>query len=58
MWVYSFSLLEPTYQRLTEKLPPIIKSLNSDPTQSILEKQTNFEGGPLYPEQFFFSGEL
>ena len=30
------------------------KSLNLDPTQSILEKRKNFEGGPLCPEQFFF----
>ena len=52
--MYNFFILEPAYRRLTKKLTAVIKSLNSDPTQSILEKRKNFEGGPLRPEQFFF----
>ena len=52
--MYNFFLLEPAYRRLTKKLFPVIKSLNSDQTQSILEKRKNFEGGLLCPEQFFF----
>ena len=58
LWMnISRSLLELTYRRLTDKLTPVIKSLNSDPTQSILEKRNKFMGGPLCPRQFF-SDEL
>ena len=52
--MHNFSLLEPAYRCLTNKLTPVLKSLNSDATQSILEKRKNFKGGPLCPEQFFF----
>ena len=33
----------------------VIKSLNSDPTQSILEKQINCKGGHFAPDNFFYS---
>ena len=54
LWVYNCSLLEFTYRRLTEKLTPVIKSLNSDSTQPILAEWRNFKGDPLCPGEFFF----
>ena len=51
--VYNCSLLELTYRRLTKKLTPVIKSLNSHSAQLLLEKRRNFEGGPLCSKQFF-----
>ena len=53
LWVYNYSYFEFTYRSVTKKLNLVIKNLNSDLLQLMVEKRRNFKGDPFCPRLFY-----